>query len=57
MPFLVDASFVRLAIGPEVFRMEPSVRNRNNGPLDRVIAVRKGLITSSACFMVGAVVS
>src|SRR5699024_8425702 len=55
-PFLVDANLVRFAFEPVVFCKEPSVRNWNNGPRERVIAVRKGDITSSACFMVGAVV-
>jgi hypothetical protein len=36
-----------------VFCIEPSVRNLNRGPRARVIAVRNGDITSSACFIVG----
>src|SRR5690349_4299427 len=56
IPTLVEASFTRLARDPVVFCSDPSVRNWNNGPRDRVMAVRKGAITSSACFIVGAVV-
>ena len=56
IPFLVEASFTRLALEPVVFWREPSVRNWNRGPLARVIAVRIGDMTSSASFMVGAVV-
>jgi hypothetical protein len=55
-PFFVDASLTRLALEPVVFCKEPSVKNLNSGPLDLVIAVLIGDITSSACFMVGAVV-
>ena len=57
IPFLVEASLTRFALDPVVFCIEPSVRNLNNGPLDLVIAVRNGDITSSACGIVGAVVT
>jgi hypothetical protein len=56
MPFLVEASLTRLTREPVVFCRDPSVRNLNSGPRDRVIAVRNGDMTSSACFIVGAVV-
>ena len=56
IPFLVDANFVRFALEPVVFCIDPSVKNLNKGPLARVIAVRIGDSISSACFMVGAVV-
>src|SRR5678815_252179 len=56
MPFLVDTSFCLRALLPVVFCRLPSVRNWNSGPRARVMAVRKGDMTSSACFMVGAVV-
>ena len=56
IPFLVEANFVRLALEPVVFWIEPSVKNWNKGPLARVIAVRIGDSISSACFIVGAVV-
>ena len=52
----MEASFVRLALEPVVFWIEPSVKNWNKGPLARVIAVRIGDSISSACFIVGAVV-
>ena len=55
-PFLVDANFIRLAFDPVVFCNEPSVKNWNSGPFALVIAVLIGDITSSACFIVGAVV-
>jgi hypothetical protein len=45
-----------LLLEPVVFCIDPSVRNLNRGPRALVIAVRKGDITSSACFIVGAVV-
>src|SRR6187399_2904423 len=56
-PFFVEASFTRWALEPVVFCRDPSVRNRKSGPLALVMAVRKGDITSSACFIVGAVVT
>lgn len=56
MPFLVEASFTRLARDPVVFCKDPSVMNWKTGPLARVMAVLMGLMISSACFMVGAVV-
>src|SRR5689334_18416450 len=56
IPFLVEASFTRSDLEPVVFCNDPSVRNLNRGPRARVIAVRMGDITSSACFIVGAVV-
>ena len=56
MPFFVEASFVRFALEPVVFCKDPSVRNLNSGPLALVIAVRIGDMTSSASFIVGAVV-
>src|SRR5690606_36365009 len=56
IPFFVEANFCLKNLLPVVFCMEPSVRNLNRGPLDRVMAVRIGDMTSSACFMVGAVV-
>ena len=56
MPFLVEASFMRFALEPVVFCKEPSVRNWNSGPRERTMEVRIGERTSSACFMVGAVV-
>jgi len=55
MPFLVEASLTRLALEPVVFCREPSVKNWKSGPRARVIAVLNGDITSSACFIVGAV--
>ena len=55
IPFLVDASFWRRFLDPVVFCKEPSVKNLNNGPLALAIAVFIGAITSSACFIVGAV--
>jgi len=55
-PFFVETNFCLNAREPVVFWIEPSVRNLNRGPRDLVIAVRIGDITSSACFMVGAVV-
>ena len=42
---------------PVVFCRLPSVINFITGPLARAKAVRNGASTSSACFMVGAVVS
>ena len=57
IPFLVGESFWRLALDPVVFCREPSVRNLNNGPLALAIDVRMGDSTSSACFIVGAVVT
>ena len=57
MPFFVEASLVRSAFEPVVFCKEPAVRNLNSGPLARVIAVRIGESISSACFIVGAVVT
>ena len=56
MPFLVEASLTRLACEPVVFWSEPWVRNWNTGPRALVMAVRIGDMTSSASFMVGAVV-
>ena len=56
IPFLVEASFTLSAFEPEVFCTEPSVKNLNKGPLDLTIDVRIGPKTSSACFIVGAVV-
>ena len=56
IPFLVDASFVLLALEPVVFCIDPSVKNLNRGPFALVIAVRAGDSISSACFIVGAVV-
>ena len=56
IPFLVDASCALSALEPVVFWRDPAVRNLNIGPLDRTIEVRMGESTSSACFMVGAVV-
>ena len=56
IPFLVDTSFCLLARDPVVFCNDPSVKNLNSGPLALVIAVRIGDMTSSACFIVGAVV-
>ena len=56
IPFLVEANLTRLDLEPVVFCNEPSVRNLNSGPLATVMAVLNGLITSSACFIVGAVV-
>ena len=57
MPFLVEAIFTRSALEPVVFCRLPSVINWSTGPFARANAVRKGASTSSACFMVGAVVS
>ena len=56
IPFLVDTNLALLAFDPVVFCKDPSVRNLNNGPLETVKAVLIGDITSSACFIVGAVV-
>src|SRR5574344_1801903 len=56
IPFLVDANFTRLALEPVVFCIEPSVKKLNKGPLALVIAVLIGDMTSSDCFIVGAVV-
>ena len=56
MPFLVEASFTRFAFEPVVLFIEPSVRNLNSGPRARVMEVLIGERTSSACFIVGAVV-
>ena len=56
MPFFVDWSLARLALEPVVLLIEPSVRNLKRGPLARTIDVRMGERTSSACFIVGAVV-
>src|SRR5689334_15490037 len=55
MPSLVAASFGLNQRSPVVLLIEPAVMNLKNGPRERVIAVRNGPITSSACFMVGAV--
>ena len=57
MPFFVLAIFTRSAFAPVVFCRLPSVMNFSTGPFARANAVRKGASTSSACFMVGAVVS
>ena len=56
IPFFVEASFTRLALEPVVFWSEPSVKNLKSGPLALVMAVLIGVIISSACFIVGAVV-
>ena len=56
IPFLVGDNLTLLALEPVVFCNEPSVKNFIRGPLARVIAVLIGSITSSACFIVGAVV-
>jgi hypothetical protein len=56
IPFFVDANLTRFTFDPVVFCRDPSVKNLNNGPRARVIDVLNGDITSSACFMVGAVV-
>ena len=55
IPFLVEANLTRFSFAPVVFCKDPSVRNLNRGPLARAIAVRMGLMTSSACRIVGAV--
>ena len=57
MPFFVLAIFTRSALAPVVFWMLPSVINFSTGPFARANAVRNGANTSSACFIVGAVVS
>jgi len=56
IPFFVEASLTLLALEPVVFCREPSVKNLKSGPLALVMEVRIGDITSSACFIVGAVV-
>ena len=56
IPFFVDANLTLLDFDPVVFCKDPSVMNLNNGPLATVMAVLKGLMISSACFIVGAVV-
>src|SRR5690606_30409537 len=43
-------------LDPVVFCIDPSVRNLKRGPRARVMAVRSGAMTSSACLMVGEVV-
>ena len=57
MPFFVLASFTRSTFDPVVFCRLPSVINFSTGPLARARAVRSGASTSSAWFMVGAVVT
>mgnify|MGYP006912778586 CR=1 FL=1 len=57
IPFLVEAIFTRSLFAPVVFWMLPMVMNLKTGPLARASAVRNGERTSSACFMVGAVVT
>ena len=56
MPFFVEASLTRFALDPVVFCNDPSVINLKKGPLDLTIAVLNGDMTSSASFIVGAVV-
>ena len=55
IPFLVEASFTRLALEPVVFWREPSVKNLKRGPRALVIAVLIGVKTSSDWRTVGAV--
>ena len=56
IPFLVgERSFLSAGL-PEVAMIEPAVRNLYRGPRARVIAVAIGDMTSSASFIVGAVV-
>ena len=57
MPFFVLAILTRSAFEPVVFCKLPSVMNFSTGPFALASAVRIGASTSSACFMVGAVVS
>ena len=57
IPFLVGTSFCLSARLPVVFWRDPCVMKSNRGPLALVMAVRKGCMTSSACFIVGAVVT
>ena len=57
IPFFVAASLGLLIREPVVFCKEPCVKNLKYGPRARVMAVRIGESTSSACFMVGAVVT
>ena len=56
IPFLVGESSFLSAGLPEVAMIEPAVRNLYRGPRARVIAVAIGDMTSSASFIVGAVV-
>ena len=56
IPFLVDTNLALLALEPVVFCKEPSVKNLKKGPRERTMAVLIGDITSSASFIVGAVV-
>ena len=57
IPSFVETNFDLLAIDPFVLFKEPYVKNLNSGPLDRIIAVLNNDITSSDCFIVGAVVT
>ena len=56
IPLFVDASFTRFSLDPVVLLIDPKVKNLNNGPRALVMAVLIGERTSSACFIVGAVV-
>ena len=53
IPSLLEYNLGRSAFDPVVFEADPAVKNWKNGPLERVIEVLIGAITSSACFIVG----